>query len=606
MVPSSVPTSVPTYVPLSSAPTIPGDINAPTSRPTSAPQRDDSEFAFFNLHSSFLAADATMRQNFTDTDTFNNVYYANKWYNGYHLEGQCTAWESFRRNALTLPSSEVEFESLRVSMGYEDFETEDLMVTDMTCTDVEKVNALADALANTRNFAMECAGSTWRSFKCGKEASFCIDCTLGCSVLQGTSLLVNPCRVGAQKAYSYSFWRGTTRATGDSVPRLVRPIADSVMAYNDSIVLEVLLSAPGIVHCAAFPQWELRMTGMAVGSVLVRERAAVGNPAITSTSGNVSVPVHISGLDPVTHYQLYCHVTSMAGKGATETALLETRVEVVTQGIAGLTLTALPAAVLLKGSAAQTLSVPVVLNAAPAEGVAVLVSVEVAHCDDTAVRNVTSGALPSVEPSVIEVSATDVGEAAEFRAMFTATIPGSASTAAAECFQLRAYSQDGSFIQDQVEVAVMQHDDATDPATLPIPSVRVARFSDDLRKVFVQLDIASDRGRLPPSFVCSRLVTLAALSPSDMDAATRCTWLSHLTFSISLFGHHTAMATIAEGAEVTLLPGVLRAACGGLTWSQCDALPTAPEASVSLLQASTLRLRPLPSLSVPRVVGGCV
>ena len=109
-------------------------------------------------------------------------------------DGDCDVWQGYATASLELPVSSFYFASLSVIMQQRDLRKNGEEVKQVTCTDANVISNVATAMQQNKNYVGECAGETWKVFKCDASTVFCLNCDGGCTTCPGTAYVINPCR----------------------------------------------------------------------------------------------------------------------------------------------------------------------------------------------------------------------------------------------------------------------------------------------------------------------------------------------------------------------------------------------------------------------------
>ena len=622
IVPSTLPTSVPTTVPISSKPTPKGNTNIPTSNPTRAPQRESVFYNLYRLENYYENAYSRLNPaNITNIES--EIRYGLRWYKGYNLLGSCDEWNSFRTSGLRIPGGRAEFESVSVAVGYEDMDTEDLQVyDDVTCNNPSVVQELASALTYTYRYDAECAGHKWTVYPCGLTATFCLDCSPdinGCNDLPGTSQLTNPCREGTANAASFSFFSFITRPIDGVLPQLQSSLQSSLNIDKTFVVVGATMTQPGLLYCAAYTLHEEMTQIIDSEGIKARRNYAISSSSSSSSSStNVTLIVTVVNLLPETDYALYCYPENTAGIGSDLASLLSSRATFTTSCCRNLQFRNSPSHAILSTTSTSSSSsssssnggslmsfmyaadattsdtsttitnhvTSLELHALGRPSGSLTVSLTTLPCDGQAISDMPIGLV--ITPTTITFLSTSDIPSETLYITSTSTTGG--------CFKLRASgTHDGyeTYESADTEIQVIGVSDVNHA-----PAIATAVFADDLHKIVIAFDSATDKATSSSSsgssnsFTCTDVLNIG-------DKQAHCVWQSDSILYV--YSNSTII-----GESINIKSNTLRASCHGKHHTvSCDEMTYSDPSLLATIAAPVNGISPVVGLSTPVSVGSC-
>ncbi|KAJ1385041.1 hypothetical protein B484DRAFT_15390, partial [Ochromonadaceae sp. CCMP2298] len=362
-IPSAGPTRTPTKAPVTSSPTLSGETNPPSFNPTSVPSLDLN----YETHRTYIEYIDVLPhyQNISDSYTLGNYYFK-----GLTVAGDCEDMADFVSNELTLPFEDLAFSKMEAYFAYYNWETQVYSNLTTQCADSVVVNGLVDALKAGSSFTGSCEGHSWRTFLCGGENIFCVDCDADCKETEscpGYAFVMNPCAdCGTHSAAATILNVQTEKLI--LYPQVQAPL--DVTPSRSSLDVAVNVTKAGNVYCAALS------VGGSVASVLAISEADASAAAIATEEGLVTVT--ITGLSPDTTFDVYCYTDDFSSYAMTLEAALLTKVSASTQCCREILSVAAPPSIIqyVTGSAAAESVFQFGLDSLPTAALTVSISIQ--------------------------------------------------------------------------------------------------------------------------------------------------------------------------------------------------------------------------------------
>eukprot|EP01033_Poteriospumella_lacustris_P011065 gene11065-7872_t len=440
------------------------------------------------------------------------------------------------------------------------------------CQQPAEIALLTAALANGVAYSTSCGGYSWRTFVCNGNAVFCVNCKQNCvSTVScpSASLIMNPCGTSCQ----------IDAASGVTISLQYTPIAlyptlsvVSTASQQRQVIATVVLSKPGIVYCRAISSGSTIKT--------IRDVIDSGSQSVlwNTTTGNITV----GGLIPESTYSLVCLTSDFQQRFMPLEDALSSRTSVSTSCCRRLTAsystTTVPQYVSSSGRTEPVFQFT--LDSVPVKETRLFLSVFTSSCNGTIAASTTS---VTTVPSSFRFYPNSTDFSASFVVRGTAT----------GCYTVVGATTGLSYQQASVTLSIVNVNLAP-----PVPKISRILFSDDLLKLLVVFNVATDQGAsrfTSASFNCSAIVLYPGATGSV------CSWINTTTLVASLSQIGSGSGPV-PGDTVTLRPNIVKAACESST--SCGSYATVPRTSLSLSSADDPAI-PSPVLVGPLSVSIC-
>ena len=454
------------------------------------------------------------------------------------MEGTCDGWTKFSRHVLGIPLEDVEIVSISVSSGYRATWSGPASNQTVTCTNRSAVASISDGLSRNRPFTVSCDGRQWRHARCKARAelALCVDCTPnGEGCLSFTGVLVSPCRQGGTSEVYYSVVHAKMQQ------RVLYPtLTDiSVTTSEHSMIVSVDANKDGLVFCAAYRS----------GSVLLKDVNRVrrdGTGGILTLpsqgpQGTTAAELTIQGLSPSTRYDVYCGTEDFRGNAMPLASVVDTRTIVETACCRRLVLVSNISSVFeyppaLASSASTEVVFRFQLNSVPLAPVTISVTLVAQVC------SIGPSSAASAVPRQFLFTNTSRSMTGSF------VVRGSAG-----CYGLSVVAANNQYQSAFQRLTISAPTEGLNP-----PVVTNAMFSNDGRKLFVQLDTDSDLGatviaNYDKSFACSALIHFEGIGNS------KCSWQEASLLVVTLV--YSDSTYVRPLDILTLLGGKLKTRC---------------------------------------------
>ena len=217
--------------------------------------------------------------------------------------GTCPVWRSFYQNVLQPPVDNLVFTSAAASFGFKTSNNIVNISLAVTCSDSTKLKYLVSNLISGNAYDAYCDGNTWRTFSCGGNRVFCINCKRNCGGViscPSNSYNINSCGSICEIA-----------ANAYSILNIQYSLAPVYPVFLNNTVLSPTISSvkvstnvskAGNIYCAAFLSNLYPQTVMDIKRVGVHQVSRS-----TAFEGVYSAQLYITSLFASTNYTIYCY-----------------------------------------------------------------------------------------------------------------------------------------------------------------------------------------------------------------------------------------------------------------------------------------------------------
>jgi hypothetical protein len=496
------------------------------------------------------------------------VVFKSFFFKGQTMEGGCDSFNGMCRASLELPIDSYYFNSISTSFEYRDLRTDTVSTLDATCSDAAAVQGITRSLQLRKNHQVECAGKTWKVFKCSGSMVTCVNCASGCTSCPSSDFVVNPCRDCAKDNFKSAF----QVLRFDTAYRSLFPTLtyESIVSNQFSIDIVANVSKPGTMYCAAFDApYTLASTSA------LRQRGKAARFETVDSLVSLTLP----NLLPQTDYDVYCSTEDFNSHAMYLIDIEPTKRTVSTACCRGVLFTkSMPQVdVLTEYNAGLSIARPVFeleLNAKPSR--AVTVRVTAGACDGYEENDFPD---VSIVPNIFSFNPASISLLGSFRV----------SSNNVGCVRLGTVNYGGDdYESDFADVLFVDDRDI-----LPTPSLTGAVFAYDGRAIDASFDIETDRAFFTGAFACNRI-----LSFSGARLAT-CSWTDDRTLRIFL---GTLSMLVTVGDTISVVPGILKAGC--IETFNCDAFEYTMY-NTTLVTAPEDVIVPVVSMSTSTAVSSC-
>jgi hypothetical protein len=607
--PSSQPTTQPSSRPTTNCPTsIPSKVRAvplppnfKSSAPTYTPTYDSNYRTAPNYpiyQSQKLAFDANSSSSTSSSRivTFSSFYYKGMIIPG----GQCNDWISFVKSSIQVPKVSMELQSIRLEMGYYDYDNGMTVLRNATCSTLEIVERLYQNLVLGTNYERICNGNSWRVFRCSNNQYpvMCINCKLNCVPTvscPGTYPVVNPCGSCSTDVSSFAFVE-FGYAVLASYPQLAVPMNVTVLTSNEIEVIANYSSA-GTVYCSAIPD-----SHSIVSNWQVMQGATRIILPVDAEAGFFLASTRFRNLSPSTAYNVLCVSQGFSSNQMPFSEVWRNRGAVTMSCCRRVQLLQaspiLPVYSSISGRPEPLFIVGLDSEPAGTSSINITVSTVYYDCKNASKRGLTIGSAYASPSSFIFSSTGALTGSFVVRGNAVGCVMLLAAMNSVNISTNGAYYQSVSYFVSVVSIP-----------TPPTPPLLVsAVLSSDARLVTISFDSQTDRGLqstsvLGTKFSCSKLF---AVYPRNISALSRtsasgfsCAWIN--SNQLNLFAISMPSVFLGPGSQLRLQESSIRAA-----W-----VPKTDFSAYSFTKSSTINitapsaLPPVISLSFPPTVGFC-
>jgi len=580
----------------------------PTSFPSSMPSVNYLDYESTGIYQEYI--DVQSNSLAPTNYTFDYSVFS---YKSQVVDSTCTSWSNFATDDITLPFDDLYYSRLVAYMQYDDFTSGNSVNVTANCSDAEKLSVFVGylqlAMSGRRNGASEIIGETkcggvddndrWKVFTCNGNVIMCVNCNFNANTMCSTgcpckvAFVVSPCMdsndaTGLDCAYSNSATSAVLQLSYDEkilYPEYLYPVSVVVGNYDIAVTLTNVTLA-GTIYCAALEEnYDL------TSSQTVKSR---GYSTAVYTAGVESLVITISGLAPVTKYDVYCYSEDFSTHSMPIDVVLASKVTATTECCRSLLFDSSYTTILeYDESISSSESVfSFYLDSTPEISTTVSVAVVPITC--------TSGFLQTSVPAALPDSFVFTSTSSSLYASYI--VRGSPG-----CYTVNLTSSDaagsGSIVTGElyghIEVPLLTIRSLTSPPDPP--ELTLAQFSNDGRYIYITMDSATDMGasagipNYSRTFDCSYLLQVNGNSITD---GSVCQWPNSSMVQMS-------ESTAEMYDSISLVLNTLEPACPSTT-TDCSAYPlNANTSNPVTLAAPASPIKPTASVSTASSIGGC-
>ena len=461
----------------------------------------------------------------------NAVVFGQSIYQGSAYASSCSDWSQFQ-SQLSLPFDDLYFNMLTVRSYSFDFMTVSVQNNaSYSCLDPRLVLNITSSITQGYPSQTKCGGHTWNIFQCSGALSFCVDCdTTSCNACPTKGFMaLNPCQPCSSKSFGSYYLVGLTYKS-----QILYPVISGTLvavAVSRQVIITANVTARGQLYCAAFSE----------STVVTSTVTVIRNGVVATISAPGLVSVTLSGLVPLTAYDVYCYTQDYKNHFMPLATVLQTKVTVSTQCCRSLSFATLNRR--LVESVAVSPSTPTnvaMLDTVPSSMVHVIVKLESYDCP---------WQVSGVASSAVSVPASFNFSRSSPTTSFSFVVIGSPG-----CYTISAnVSRSSDYSGAQSTVIIRSSATAPNP-----PLVQSAIFSNDGSKLVISLDSVSDRGQTKiasylSTFLCAQLLSFPG------DKLSTCVWSSNQQIIVTLPSTTNAtLALVSVNSDVLLRSGLVK------------------------------------------------